>query len=166
MAYIDNLQDAAVQEFNETTCNVGIISGGQMINIVPEACTIQGEVRGYNHDKVMEQVSAIRKQLAKVSQSHAASYEFSYNIHLHSYETEEKAPVIRRFQQVCQKLGLPGTLTETFGGSDQNPLSQHGINGIVLSNGMNKMHTTSEYTTIEDLKQGSLLAAQLILEED
>ena len=70
-----------------------------------------------------------------------------------------------RFQKSCRALGLAGELTETFGGSDQNPLSQQGIQGIVLSNGMYKMHTTEEYTTIEDLWQGSRLVASLILSE-
>lgn len=37
------------------------------------------------------------------------------------------------------------------------------IQGIVLSNGMYKMHTTSEYTRVEDLWQGSRLVEALIL---
>ena len=69
--------------------------------------------------------------------------------------------MVQRFQQACQQLRLAGELTETFGGSDQNPLSQHGIQGIVLSNGMYKMHTTSEYTRVEDLWQGSRLVEAL-----
>ena len=43
----------------ETTCNVGMIEGGRMINIVPDSCIIQGEVRGYDHEKVMSVVEDI-----------------------------------------------------------------------------------------------------------
>ena len=86
-------------------------------------------------------------------------------MHIRSYETPAKSGAAQRFLEACRKLGLSGELTETFGGSDQNPLSQHGLQGLVLSNGMYKMHTTEEYTTSEDLWQGSRLAAALILSE-
>ena len=147
----------------ETTCNVGLIQGGQMINIVPDSCTIQGEVRGYNHEKVMSVVEDIGRLLTQQANSCGAKDSFEYKIHIHSYATQMDSTVVQRFQQACQQLGLAGELTETFGGSDQNPLSQHGIQGIVLSNGMYKMHTTSEYTRVEDLWQGSRLVEALIL---
>lgn len=149
----------------ETTCNIGVIEGGKMINIVPELCTIRGEVRGYNHEKVMGIVADIEGLAAETAEGAGAVAEFAYKVHIHSYATPAHAQVAARFQQSCRALGLAGELTETFGGSDQNPLSQQGIQGIVLSNGMYKMHTTEEYTTIEDLWQGSRLVASLILSE-
>ncbi len=146
----------------ETTCNVGMINGGRMINIVPDSCTIQGEVRGYDHEKVMSVVEDIATLVEQQCRVKGAKSNFDYTIHIHSYETSTESSAIRRFQDACEALGLSGNLTQTFGGSDQNPLSQHGIQGLVLSNGMYKMHTVEEYTTIEDLYQGSLLVAGLI----
>ncbi len=146
----------------ETTCNVGMINGGRMINIVPDSCTIQGEVRGYDHEKVMSVVEDIATLVEQQCRVKGAKSNFDYTIHIHSYETSTESSAVRRFQEACEALGLSGNLTQTFGGSDQNPLSQHGIQGLVLSNGMYKMHTVEEYTTIEDLYQGSLLVAGLI----
>ncbi len=146
----------------ETTCNVGMINGGRMINIVPDSCTIQGEVRGYDHEKVMSVVEDIATLVEQQCRVKGAKSNFDYTIHIHSYETSTESSAVRRFQDACEALGLSGNLTQTFGGSDQNPLSQHGIQGLVLSNGMYKMHTVEEYTTIEDLYQGSLLVAGLI----
>ncbi len=146
----------------ETTCNVGMINGGRMINIVPDSCTIQGEVRGYDHEKVMSVVEDIATLVEQQCRVKGAKSNFDYTIHIHSYETSTASSAVRRFQDACKMLGLSGELTQTFGGSDQNPLSQHGIQGLVLSNGMYKMHTVEEYTTIEDLYQGSLLVAGLI----
>lgn len=149
----------------ETTCNVGLIQGGQMINIVPDSCTIKGEVRGYNHERVMSVVADIERLVREKSEARSARYGFEHTVHIHSYATEIDSTVARRFMQVCSELGLGGTLTETFGGSDQNPLAEYGVQGLVLSNGMYQMHTTSEYTTIEDLWQGSRLVAALIQSE-
>lgn len=145
-----------------TTCNVGMIEGGQMINIVPESCTIRGEVRGYDHAQVMDIVAYIENLVAREAQKGGAGYDFTHTVHIHSYETAENSSVVQRFLGACAELGLAGELTETFGGSDQNPLSEHGIQGVVLSNGMYKMHTTEEYTTVDDLWQGSRLVAALI----
>ena len=149
----------------ETTCNVGMIQGGQMINIVPDSCIIRGEVRGYNHERVMSVVADIERLVQEKSEAHGAKAGFEHTVHIHSYATEADSRVARRFMKACSELGMAGTLTETFGGSDQNPLSEHGIQGLVLSNGMYQMHTTSEYTTIEDLWQGSRLVAALIQSE-
>ncbi len=147
----------------ETTCNVGMIQGGRMINIVPDSCIIQGEVRGYNHEKVMSVVADIEALVEHQSRMAGAQSSFGFTIHIHSYETDKDSSVVRRFQAACRGLDLAGKLTETFGGSDQNPLSEHGLEGLVLSNGMYKMHTVEEYTTLEDLYQGSRLVAELIL---
>ena len=149
----------------ETTCNVGIIQGGRMINIVPESCTIKGEVRSYNHEKAVGIARDIERLAEEAAAAAGAVSEFSCKVHIHSYETPTGSTAVTRFLNACQNLSLPGELTETFGGSDQNPLSQHGLQGLVLSNGMYKMHTTEEYTTLEDLWQGSRLVAALILSE-
>ena len=83
-------------------------------------------------------------------------------IHLEAYETEKTEVVVRHFQKACKDLGLPGGLTETFGGSDNNSFAKHGIPGLVLSNGMYQAHSTKEYTTYEDLEKGAQLIARLI----
>lgn len=146
-----------------TTCNVGLIEGGQMINIVPEQCTIKGEVRGFDHDLVMAAIDRLQAEIKECLQDTGAVWKFDYKVHIHCYLTRPEAQAVKRFQAACRMLGLPGTLTKTFGGSDQNVFSQHGLEGLVLSNGMYKMHTVEEYTTLEDLWQGSRLVAQLIL---
>lgn len=59
-----------------------------------------------------------------------------HEVNLHAYETDREAPVVKRFERACERLSLPCTLTETFGGSDNNNFALHGISGIVISCGM------------------------------
>ncbi len=89
----------------------------------------------------------------------------THEIHLTAYETSEESEAVRRFRAACKKIGLPGVVTETFGGSDNNCFAQHGIEGLVLSCGMYQAHSVKEYTTTEDLYHGAALIAALILEE-
>ena len=44
----------------ETTLNVGLISGGSVVNAVPELCTCRGEIRSYSHEKAMETLEDVR----------------------------------------------------------------------------------------------------------
>ena len=74
--------------------------------------------------------------------------------------------MVKRFQRACETLGLPGSLTSTLGGSDNNILMLHGLTGIVLSCGMRNVHSTREYTCVEDLEKGAALVAELLKDKD
>ena len=146
----------------DTTCNVGLIKGGTATNIVPEACMVQGEIRSFAHEKALACMENIKRIFEKEAENAGASCQAEIEIHLEAYETEKTEVVVRHFQKACKDLGLPGGLTETFGGSDNNSFAKHGIPGLVLSNGMYQAHSTKEYTTYEDLEKGAKLIARLI----
>ena len=44
---------------DETTANVGTITGGAAANIVPESCTVTGEVRSFSHQKALRETERI-----------------------------------------------------------------------------------------------------------
>lgn len=146
----------------DTTLNIGKITGGTATNIVPEFCACEGEIRSYCHQKALEQVDVLREAFRTVTEKNGADFELEHKIDLFAYETEREAPVVKRFERACEKLGMAGILTGTFGGSDNNNFARHGIRGIVLSCGMHECHSVREYTTIRELKQGAALVAELI----
>ena len=47
----------------ETTQNIGIIHGGLMSNIVPESCSIKGEVRSYDHEKAVRETEKTKARI-------------------------------------------------------------------------------------------------------
>lgn len=146
----------------DTTFNVGTIAGGTLVNIVPERCTCCGEIRSYSHERALEVLEEIKALFRRQLEGSGADFQLEYQVELQAYQTPEDAPVVQRFVRACQKLGLPGTLTKTFGGSDNNSFALHGIQGIVLSCGMYNCHSTKEYTLREDLQNGAALVAALL----
>ena len=48
-----------------TTCNLGIINGGNATNIVPEECIVNGEARSLNPKRLEEFIQGARPQLQK-----------------------------------------------------------------------------------------------------
>ena len=144
----------------DTTMNIGTVKGGEANNIVPEKCIVKGEVRSLDHEKAMSVIEQIRQTF--MDHAGDTAVEFIVDPHLTAYRIQEDHPVVRRFKRACEKLGLPGSTTVTLGGSDNNILLLHGLTGIVLSCGMRNVHSTREYTCVDDLVKGAGLVAELL----
>lgn len=153
------------QADEETTCNIGTITGGTAKNIVPAQCVCIGEVRSFSHEKALQWIAFIDRAFADAAEHFGASYEMETQEILRAYRVPDNAPVVRRFRRACAKLGLPGTLRSTFGGSDNHNFLKAGISGIVISCGMQRVHSTDEYILIQELMKGAALVAQLIRAE-
>ena len=155
----------------EMTINIGTIESGKANNIVPEVCRVTGEVRGFNHQEVIEKINEIEKifkeEAAKVTgnppEGHmSASCEYKYWVNIKAFDIPKEKDVCNRFVTACNNLGLPGDLVSTHGGSDNAVFVENNIDGIVLSCGMNNVHSVTEYCYLDDLEKGSELVAELI----
>lgn len=147
---------------DHTTLNIGTIAGGAQANVVPESCVCTGEIRSSDHAKALATVETVREAFEKAAEAFGAQVQLASEVRIKAYRTREDAPAVKRFQAACRELGLEGTLTETFGGSDNNCLAEHGIEGIVLSCGFMNAHSTKEYVRVEDLLTGAKLVEKLI----
>lgn len=143
----------------DTTLNIGAMEGGQATNVVPDLCTVTGEIRSFSHKKALSLAEAVRIQFETFAAAVGASVTFSLQTDSEAFETPENHPVVRRFRAACALLGLPVSLIRTFGGSDNNVLAGKGIAGIVLASTMYECHSCAEYTTVDELAR----LAELIL---
>lgn len=159
---VSRVRQGYVDEEKETTVNIGLIWGGTATNIVSDLCTCEGEIRSYSHEKALKQAALLRDTFEQAAAASGAGFQMETSIDLVAYETGEKEPVTVRFLEACKRLGLPGELISTFGGSDNNQFAQSGIRGIVLSCGMHEAHSVREYTRAEELTQGAALVAELL----
>lgn len=146
----------------ETTVNVGLIEGGLARNIVPETCTLKGEVRSIRHEKALEETEKIRKAFTEAATAAKAKLEFTTSYGCLAYSIEEEAPVVKRFEKACQELSIPTRYVETFGGSDNNNFVRNGISGIVMACGMHDVHSTKEHTHIDDLEKCTEIVIKLL----
>ncbi len=146
----------------ETTFNIGTIGGGIGTNIVPESCLLTGEIRSYDHKKALACVEDCKKIFEEEARRAGGEIHMDVEVHLVAYETPKDAPALVRFQKVCERLGFLGQVGSTFGGSDNNSLAKRGIKGLVLSCGMYQVHSTKEYTRLEDLENGAKLIEELL----
>lgn len=161
-AALTGLKQGRIDE--QTVLNIGKINGGTATNILPEKVTLKGEIRSYDHARALEVLEEVREIFNVTALAYGGESRLTHDIYLTAYQIGESEPVVQRFLKVCDRLGIEGSLTETFGGSDNNSLVKNGIRGIVLACAMNRVHTTEEYTTIEELARSAEIVAALMTE--
>ena len=149
----------------ETVLNIGSIMGGTVTNIVPEACTVRGEIRSYTHEKAVACLRAVEEAFREATKHLGAEVQFETRQACHAYEIPREHPATLRFQKAAGEMGLSGELEATFGGSDNNFLSQNGIAGLVLATAMNRCHSKEEYTTAEELVNIASLVYAMLRQE-
>jgi len=147
----------------QTTANIGIINGGTGKNIVPNLVSIKGEVRSLSDLKALDVLNNIKATFDNEAKLLKGTVEFKYIQEIQAYNIELESKVITNYSKALNRLnyGKPNIIT-TFGGSDNNNFNKHGIEGIVVSNAMNDVHTVNEYFYLQDLYKSINIAIELI----
>lgn len=137
----------------ESTSNIGIISGGTARNIVCETCTIEGEVRSIHEDRLERYTNEILEHIRNVVEGLGGRVETEVERMYPGYNLDESSPIICLLKEAAQKAGLPLNLHSTGGGSDTNVINGHGIPAVDLSVGMDRVHSTEERIRISDMEK-------------
>lgn len=148
-----------------TTANIGVISGGEGINIVSENCTVKGEIRSLKHKQAELLAKTYQEQFAKAAQALGASIEWNETIDIQAYEISLDSPAVQEYKSAAMKAGIEAKFLKTFGGSDNNVFSQHGIEGIVVAVSMNDVHSCKEYANVHEMVTASEILIHLLAEE-
>ena len=149
----------------ETTCNIGMISGGNATNIVPASCICRGEIRSLSHEKALRSLEETAEIFRKTAADGGAELALQHKIHIRAYETDLNTPAAKHFSEACGMLEREPEFVQTFGGSDNNCFAEHGIPGLVLSCGMQNVHTVDEFIRIADIRDSVMLILCLAIQE-
>lgn len=157
---ISNMKLLRIDE--ETTANIGMISSDFPTNIVPDRAVIRAEARSRNNSKLEEQGRHMVDCLKNACDKYGAELEANLVKAYDAYEHSESDGFVREVADACRKTGITPVFGKSGGGSDANNMNRNGIKAIVLGTGMDKVHTTSERITIENLENTASLVLSLI----
>ena len=148
---------------DETTLNVGTITGGTVRNAVPESAMFSGEFRSRN----TETLEGVRHQVLATLDTAKQNYpeatiqeemEFQY----HMYSLSKDTPVVDRVNRVLRAMDMSPELGASGGGTDANVFNLHGISSVVVGMAARDMHTTREHVEVGDLMDAARFCYALL----
>jgi len=137
----------------ETTANIGVISGGKATNIIPDEVTLEGEVRSRNEEKLEKYTKKLKQIAEDTAQEFKAKAEVKINKEYYCYNLSADDQVIKIAMKAAKDMGLQPELHPSGGGSDANVFNKKGFPSVDLAIGMEKVHTVDEYILVKNLKK-------------
>lgn len=146
----------------ETTANIGSISGGGATNIVTKEVDIKAESRSLDNDKLNEQTDHMVKCCEDAAKKFGGKVEVKVENTYTAFNIEKDHEVVKSVERACAALGLKPKATTSGGGSDTNIFNNNGIDAVNLGIGGSKAHTLEENLNILDLENAARLALEII----
>lgn len=136
----------------ETTANVGLISGGSARNIIPEWCTIEAEARSHDSTKLADLVQEMIDAFAFGASLGDCTVETEVNEAYPGYRFRRGDSIVELAATALERRGYEVSTAFTGGGADANVFNARGIPCLNLANGMAEIHTPNEYFAVADLE--------------
>jgi tripeptide aminopeptidase len=148
----------------ETTSNIGLIQGGQAVNVVPDRVEMRGEARSHDPVKLDAQIAAMRSAMEQaVAQHPGAQLELDMRRNYEAYRLAEDEPLIQRIARALEAMGEPALdLRLSGGGSDANIFNARGITAVPVSTGMQAVHTNQEWIALSSMVRCAELLIQVL----
>jgi len=148
----------------ETTANIGTITGGSAANVVPERCRIVGEVRGMDHARVEAALTGMIDALQDAADGGECDLDVSVEKMFTGYRLRPSDAAVELAQRALAACGYGPRLIASGGGSDANAFQAAGFSCLNLANGTERAHEAGERVSAVALEGGLLLAIALVQE--
>ncbi len=135
----------------ETTANVGTITGGSGRNIVPEWCELHAEARSHDARKLADLIQEMLDTFAFAASVAECTVETEVSETYAGYRLKESDPIVQLAARALGNCGYELVPTLTGGGADANVFNTKGIPCLNLANGMREIHTADEHIAAADL---------------
>jgi len=136
----------------DSTANVGTITGGTAGNIVPEWCTFVAEARSHDERKLTDLVQSMQDAITFAAGVTECEVETRMR---KSYRGYRLTQTDRAVQLAAEALGACGHEVRyglSGGAADANAFNERGLQCVNLANGMTDIHTPAEHIAVADLE--------------
>jgi len=145
-----------------TTCNLGVISGGQATNIIAPECTIAAEVRSRALPRLKEHEAHVRACFEQAAYRLGCQAEMSQVESSPGFVIDESEPVLQMAVEALRRAGQRPHLNHGLGGSDANIFNAAGKRCVLLPCGEREPHTTRESVRIDDVVTAARTVVELL----
>ncbi len=152
---------------SETTCNLGIITGGMATNIIPEKVEIKGEARSHDPEKL----NAVTQKIVTTFEETARNLRGEDTVPRVDIVVEQDFPntripedheVVVLARKAAANLGRTLESKTIGGGADANVFFGKGVAAGVLGTGMTDVHTVKESIALKDMEETARLVLEIL----
>jgi tripeptide aminopeptidase len=148
----------------ETTANVGMIEGGTAINVVPERCRVEAEVRSVDQTRVETLATEMIDHLQEAADAAECDLDVTVERMIQGYRTRPKSIQVTVAEQALRACGYEPRHIITGGASDANAFEAAGLPCTNLADGTEHNHEPTERISVDAL-EGLFEVAIALVEE-
>ncbi len=138
----------------DLTCNLGVVEGGNAMNIVAPNLTLHGEMRSHDEAKLTGLLTQYEKICREVQERFpGGTVDMQHVRRYNHFHVDEKHIVIQRAETAARELGLTPQTAAMNIGSDAHILNQNGLATVVLGMGFHFSHSLGEFIFCQELEQ-------------
>jgi tripeptide aminopeptidase len=148
----------------ETTANVGLIEGGSAINVVPERCRVEAEVRCLDGDRAAAVATEVVDHLQDAANAGECDLDVKMERMFSGFRTKPSAPQLIIAERALRACGYDPRRITTGGATDANSFEAAGFHCMCLADGTEHNHEPTERISAQSLED--LLDIALTLVEE
>jgi len=135
-----------------TTANIGSIRGGTVTNVVAGKCTLTGECRSLDPQRVEQVRAEMDSVMHSVAEESGASVEVTWKLEYRGFSQAAESAQTALVSAACRRAGYEPHTYRTGGGSDANILAEMGVPVLAMACGMEGVHGVDEQLAVADLE--------------
>jgi tripeptide aminopeptidase len=136
---------------DESTANVGTITGGTATNIVPEWCTFVAEARSQDEGKLSDLVQEMQDAITYAGTVSDCATQTTARKSYRGYRFARTDRAVALAAEALSRCGFEPTYELSGGAADANVFNERGLEVVNLANGMADIHTPTERIAVADL---------------
>ena len=136
----------------DSTANVGTITGGTATNIVPEWCTFVAEARSHDERKLADLIQEMQDAITFAAGVAECDVETKARKSYRGYRFGKSDRAVALAADALQRCGHEVVYELSGGAADANVFNERGLECVNLANGMTDIHTPAEHIAVSDLE--------------
>jgi tripeptide aminopeptidase len=137
---------------DETTANVGLISGGTAGNIVPDRCVVSAEVRSHDETKLGELVQEMLDVCTFAASEAECTMQSESRKDYRGYRFAKNEPAVELAATALARCGHEVRYGLSGGAADANVFNERGLRCVNLTHGVYDFHSPAERVAVADLE--------------
>jgi tripeptide aminopeptidase len=133
----------------ETTCNVGVVDSGLVVNTIPNKAHVLAECRSLDHEKAFKLANDIESLANSIAKEKSLKVNIKKELKYKAYKVGEDSKALKLCVKHLKENGAKPEVQVTTGGTDAANIAKK-IDVIAIGTGGRNVHQKDEYLIIKE----------------